>query len=121
MLIRSTVSIEDSANVTLTSDPLLSSQHRMDNLNPTLSLAQPMSSEVIFNLIIMSTIGILIYACIPKRKQPSSRLKIASKIACSHCQFFYNNHFLKCALHPVTVMTEEAVDCKDYCKNIKIK
>jgi hypothetical protein len=28
---------------------------------------------------------------------------------------FNNNRYLRCALHPVTGMTEQAVNCRDYC------
>jgi hypothetical protein len=38
-----------------------------------------------------------------------------SQIPCKKCQYFSNNPYLKCAIRPLTVMSEEALDCPDYC------
>ena len=40
--------------------------------------------------------------------------KIIKKVPCKKCQFFANNHYLKCAVKPDTVLTEEAIDCSEY-------
>jgi hypothetical protein len=40
--------------------------------------------------------------------------KILQKVPCKKCQFFANNHYLKCAVKPDTVLTEEAIDCAEY-------
>ncbi len=36
------------------------------------------------------------------------------KRCCRQCQFFNNNHYLKCAVHPDKVLKQEAKDCRDY-------
>lgn len=36
-------------------------------------------------------------------------------LPCRTCKFFCNNHYLKCAVHPDIVMTEQARNCSDYC------
>lgn len=36
-------------------------------------------------------------------------------LPCSNCQYFSNNHYLKCAIQPSLVMTTEATNCSDYC------
>jgi hypothetical protein len=33
---------------------------------------------------------------------------------CKNCQFFNNNYYLKCAVHPSTALTKEALNCSDY-------
>lgn len=33
---------------------------------------------------------------------------------CRKCRFFSNNLYLKCAVHPITVLTKEANECPDY-------
>lgn len=38
-----------------------------------------------------------------------------SKIPCRNCRFLSNSSYLKCAVHPTTALTEEAIDCSDYC------
>ena len=40
--------------------------------------------------------------------------KILQKVPCKKCQFFANNHYLKCAVKPDNVMTEKAIDCSEY-------
>ncbi len=36
------------------------------------------------------------------------------KVPCKNCQFYSNNNYLKCAVKPDVVMTEEAKDCSEY-------
>jgi hypothetical protein len=36
------------------------------------------------------------------------------KVPCKNCRFFSNNHYLKCAVQPSIVLTEEAIDCCEY-------
>jgi hypothetical protein len=36
-------------------------------------------------------------------------------LPCRNCQYFSNNHYLKCAIQPSLVMTTEAINCSDYC------
>ncbi|WP_375513297.1 hypothetical protein [uncultured Nostoc sp.] len=33
---------------------------------------------------------------------------------CKSCQFFNNNHYLKCAVQPFTALTKERLNCSDY-------
>jgi hypothetical protein len=35
-------------------------------------------------------------------------------VSCHRCRFFNNNSYLKCAVHPCTVLTSEAKNCSDY-------
>ncbi|BAZ27970.1 hypothetical protein NIES4074_04000 [Cylindrospermum sp. NIES-4074] len=36
------------------------------------------------------------------------------QVPCKNCRFFSNNHYLKCAVKPDVVMTEEAINCSEY-------
>ncbi|HLP88113.1 MAG TPA: hypothetical protein VK184_05840 [Nostocaceae cyanobacterium] len=36
------------------------------------------------------------------------------KVPCKNCKYFSNNHYLKCAVQPHLVMTEEAINCSEY-------
>ena len=45
---------------------------------------------------------------IPKFSDNSTQNK------CTKCHFFDNNHYLKCAVHPNTVLKKEAQSCLDY-------
>lgn len=44
-----------------------------------------------------------------------TNLKRLNQIPCRNCRFFKENQYLKCAVHPSTVLKEEAVNCPDYC------
>jgi hypothetical protein len=43
-----------------------------------------------------------------------AKTKHNCQVSCENCQFFDNNPYLKCALHPSKVMSAEAKDCSDY-------
>ncbi len=44
-----------------------------------------------------------------------------SQIPCRNCRFLSKSSYLKCAVHPTTALTEEAIDCPDYhSKNIAV-
>ncbi|QLE55990.1 hypothetical protein [Nostoc sp. TCL26-01] len=36
------------------------------------------------------------------------------QLPCRNCQFYSNNHYLKCAVNPSIVLTEEAKKCSEY-------
>lgn len=36
------------------------------------------------------------------------------RVPCKNCQYFSNNHYLKCAVNPCVVLTEEAQNCSEY-------
>ncbi len=75
--------------------------------------------QLVMGLMILSTIGLLIHTCIPKGWQRLSSFKPPPKTPCFRCRYFSNNSYLKCALHPVTALTEQAVNCRDYYPNSK--
>ena len=41
-------------------------------------------------------------------------VKTLNKLPCQNCEFFCSNNYLKCAVQPSMVMTEEAKNCSDY-------
>lgn len=77
---------------------------------------------VAISFLIVSAISVAIYAVLPKRVQPHSfSLKLPPKAPCQHCRYFSQNPYLKCTLHPSTVLTKQAIDCLDYCSSNKLK
>lgn len=42
-------------------------------------------------------------------------LKESNHSHCQSCQFYHQNAYLQCAVHPTRVLTTEAQDCPDYC------
>ncbi|MCF2151531.1 hypothetical protein IQ276_035025 [Desmonostoc muscorum LEGE 12446] len=41
------------------------------------------------------------------------------KVPCKSCRFYSNNNYLKCAVKPSIVLTEEARNCSEYSANKK--
>lgn len=41
-------------------------------------------------------------------------IKHVQQHPCKNCQFFNNNYFLNCAVHPATTLTKQALNCSDY-------
>jgi hypothetical protein len=75
------------------------------------------------SLIAIATVGTLaILAIVGKRMRWRKNLdspKIThktnhSQVSCENCRFFNNNPYIKCAIHPSTVLTAQAKDCNDY-------
>lgn len=44
-----------------------------------------------------------------------TRLRLPKKAPCTNCTYFSDNVYLKCTVRPTDVLTERAVDCKDFC------
>lgn len=42
------------------------------------------------------------------------RLRRMHQIPCSHCQYYTGSHYLKCPIHPITALSEEAIQCRDF-------
>ncbi len=47
-------------------------------------------------------------------KQAFSYLDRLHQIPCSKCVFFTTDYRLKCTVHPITAMTEESINCRDF-------
>jgi hypothetical protein len=41
-------------------------------------------------------------------------IKGLHQVPCLNCKYFKNDPYLKCAVNPCTVLTEEAANCSDY-------
>lgn len=39
------------------------------------------------------------------------------EIPCDNCQFFTGDYRLKCTVHPTYALTEEAINCLDFCSS----
>jgi hypothetical protein len=46
-------------------------------------------------------------------------IKKLHSFPCKNCRFYSNNHYLKCAVNPSSVLTEEAKNCSEYSPNNK--
>ena len=47
-------------------------------------------------------------------RDTTARAKKMHEIPCTNCQFFTNDHRLKCTAQPYIANTEKAINCSDY-------
>ena len=47
-------------------------------------------------------------------KEAIVHLKKIHRIPCADCTFFTGEYYLKCPLHPMTALSEEAISCQDF-------
>jgi hypothetical protein len=66
-------------------------------------------------IVVWAVASIIMFRGLPKalRKKPLE-LNRPQKVPCRSCRFFSSNPYLKCALHPTSVMTDQAIDCADF-------
>ena len=99
-------------------EPKLIAIQPSNSILPSQKAIEPRPADIAFfiilNLALLSAIAIPIYVFMVKRKRASFGFKPSPKVICHRCQYFSDNRYLKCALHPVTVLTEETVDCADH-------
>ena len=84
---------------------------------PEVEIVPSLVNAVFLNIAILTfcfALFIPIYAYISKQRQHKFRIGQHQKVACHRCRYFSNNPYVQCALHPNTVMTDGAIDCKDY-------
>ena len=101
---------------TQTSPSLSLKQSEIENF-PKLDAILPI--VMIFG--ICATIAVLTSANIFRGWQREHSLKTRDRAICDGCKYFNNNNYLKCALQPKTVMTEQSIDCRDYSPVHKVK
>lgn len=111
-------------------NPLVASSQETQ---PTPTITEPLKKEpniingkditfLLFLPLLFLTVGFIFKIGFRKiNKNQLQLVKYNSKIACRQCQFFNNNYYLKCAVHPDKVLKNEAKDCLDYQEKSDIK
>jgi hypothetical protein len=67
-------------------------------------------------LMVCSTIVLVTATCnyLSKVIRPPIKPSETDRLPCRNCQYFNSNYHLKCAVHPTDVLTERAIECRDY-------
>ncbi len=78
-----------------------------------IQVIQPFLVPVCFLLAwaLMMILGWTVWSSV---RDATQRAKRMHQIPCANCQFFTNDHRLKCTLNPTIANTEEAINCSDY-------
>lgn len=83
------------------------------------SLVVSVAGKVVFLLTLTAVSGGAVWTTIQKGIQHISRLH---QVPCSGCAYFTGDYRLKCPVHPIKALTEEAIACRDYeCKQALIE
>ena len=59
-------------------------------------------------------VGIIAWSLWSALRDVTAQAQQMHSIPCANCQFFTNQHFLKCPVHPSTALSAEAINCPDY-------
>jgi hypothetical protein len=67
-------------------------------------------------LMVCSTIVLVTATCnyLSKVIRPPIKSSETDRLPCRNCQYFNSNYHLKCAVRPTDVLTERALECRDY-------
>lgn len=65
---------------------------------------------LIFYTLVLVFVGSLYLAV----RDGIARLRRLHQIPCSRCAFFTGDYRLKCTVHPLTALSEEAIGCRDF-------
>lgn len=97
------------------------SQASPEPINPLPPDVVPNSSLGVIHLLGFIMIwGIALWSVVKGRKESRARIHSPeSNIPCQNCQFFHDNYYFKCAVNPLIVMTQSAIECSDYCPSEK--
>ena len=86
-------------------------------LNSLFSLLQPFLVPLCF-VLAWGFILMLGWTLLSAAYSAIKRGETMHKIPCANCQFFTNDHRLKCTVNPLVANTEQAITCQDYCPKI---
>ncbi|GFE68799.1 hypothetical protein CFPU101_14090 [Chroococcus sp. FPU101] len=82
-----------------------------------MSLGNQKAMEILSVLGLMTTVSLLGMVGWTLGSVVKDTIEVAKtmhEIPCANCQYFTNDHRLKCTLHPKIANTEQAIDCSDY-------
>ena len=80
----------------------------------------PYNAEILwFSLSCLGIYAIIVSVVLKLHENISNSLEhlwlTPTKIPCTSCRFFNDNHYLKCAIRPSIVLTQDAMNCSEYC------
>ncbi len=61
-----------------------------------------------------SLVGLFSLTIYKVTKEGLAHIKRLHQIPCSNCAFFTKEYCLKCTVHPIKALSEEAINCRDF-------
>ena len=65
-------------------------------------------------LSVFMIVGIVAWSMWNTLREGVRYLKRLHQVPCSRCVYFTGDHRLKCPVHPIIALTEDAIACRDY-------
>lgn len=82
-------------------------------------LIRPYTPQPVPSICLIIVWGIAIFTFLPGVWKFILNHKLTSnrrlQLPCRNCEYFQHNYYLNCAVHPSIVLTEQALNCSDYC------
>jgi hypothetical protein len=66
-----------------------------------------------------SLVVLLLWNIYAATRNGIATVKRLHQIPCANCQYFTDDYHLKCTVRPTIALTEEAINCFDYCPHNK--
>jgi hypothetical protein len=83
-------------------------------LSPQIQALQPVLAPVCF-VTIWTLFFLMLSSMWISARIGIANIKRLHQIPCADCRFFTNDYRLKCTVHPNCALTEEAINCSDFC------
>jgi hypothetical protein len=83
-------------------------------LSPLTQVLQPVLAPVCF-VTIWGLFFFLLWSSWISARMGIATVKRLHQIPCADCRFFTNDFRLKCTVYPTYALTEEAINCSDFC------
>ncbi len=58
---------------------------------------------------------LLLWSLVAAIRDTINRAQQMHQIPCAHCTFFTKDYHLKCPVQPLIALSEQAIDCPDFC------
>lgn len=82
--------------------------HYFSNLNPDTAMA------LLFPILIWTVMLAFLWSTMVALCDGVKHLQKLHRIPCDRCQYYTGTHYLKCPVHPMTALSEDAIDCHDF-------
>jgi hypothetical protein len=81
---------------------------------PLIHAFQPLLAPVCF-VTAWALVVLVLWSIWTAVRDGTATVKRLHQIPCANCQFFTDDYILKCTVHPTSALTEEAINCSDFC------
>lgn len=68
----------------------------------------------LYCLVLITLVTVFVASVCLAVRDGIERLRRLHQVPCSRCAFYTGDYRLKCTVHPVTALSEEAIHCRDF-------